>query len=260
MSTISETRVPGLSDAGAITVVIVDDHLLVADSLAATLDATDDVSVVAVAGTGADGLAQVRRHQPDVLLLDYRLPDGSGLKTLPSLKQSQVPGTRLVIKSRSRGHRRSSASRPRRRLRGGFVPKGGVAAALLAAVRKAANGETIISPADLRRLMPWLMNRQARLGDDLTAREREVLGLLVDGLNTGSLARRLVISPATARNRHPSGHRALFPAGSKRCRSQYARVSWPRHDRRRAHLRYSLLFAATARSAGEQAGRGPPAG
>src|SRR5664279_1389575 len=68
-----------------ITVVIVDDHLLVADSIAAALNATSDITVLDIAGTCADGVAAVELHQPDILLLDQRLPNGLGTAILPRM-------------------------------------------------------------------------------------------------------------------------------------------------------------------------------
>ena len=69
----------------AITVVIVDDHLLVADSIAAALGATADIVVLDIADSCESGLAAVARHRPDVLLLDQRLPDGLGTSILPAM-------------------------------------------------------------------------------------------------------------------------------------------------------------------------------
>ena len=76
MSTVTSAGPRGLDYAGPITVVIVDDHLMVAESVAAILDSAPDITVLAVVGTCADGMTEIRRHQPDVLLLDQRLPDG----------------------------------------------------------------------------------------------------------------------------------------------------------------------------------------
>jgi DNA-binding NarL/FixJ family response regulator len=193
----AETRSGDLSMGRPITVVIVDDHLLVADSVAASLDASPDVTVVAIAGTCATGLEEVRRHQPDVLLLDQRLPDGLGTDSLPGMHLAS-PRTRVLLVTGA-----DTDDVLLRAIEGGaagFIAKGQRAAALLDAVRRAAVGETVLSTADLRRLMPQLVHPPTRLGDDLTAREREVLELLLDGCSTVVLARKLAISHATARN------------------------------------------------------------
>lgn len=197
MKALTETNSRDLVTDGPITVVIIDDHLLVADSVAAALDTAADVSVVAVAGTCAGGLDQVRRHQPDVLLLDQRLPDGLGTDALPALLEAS-PRTRVLLVTAA-----DTDDVLLRAVEGGcagFIAKGQRASALLDAVRKASQGETVLSPADLRRLMPRLVPQAARLGDDLTGREREVLALLGEGCSTVLLASRLAISYATARN------------------------------------------------------------
>lgn len=180
-----------------ITVVIVDDHLLVADSVAAALNATDDIAVLDIAGTCASGLALVARHRPDILLLDQRLPDGLGTNVLPEmLARSPLTKVLLVTASDSddvltRAIEAGAAS---------VITKGKRAAYLIQAVRAAAHGEAVITPDDLRRLLPHLGRHGHRAGDDLTVREREVLGMLIDGKSTAALAGELVVAPATARN------------------------------------------------------------
>ena len=76
--------------------MIVDDHLLVADSIAAALNATEDIVVVDIAGNCADGLTVVARHRPDILLLDQRLPDGLGTSVLPKML-AVSPQTKVLL-------------------------------------------------------------------------------------------------------------------------------------------------------------------
>ena len=80
-----------------ITVVIVDDHLLVADSIAAALGATTDIIVLDIADSCESGLAAVARHRPDVLLLDQRLPDGLGTSVLPAIMAVSAHTKALLI-------------------------------------------------------------------------------------------------------------------------------------------------------------------
>lgn len=180
-----------------ITVVIVDDHLLVADSVAAALNATDDITVLDIAGTCASGLALVERLRPDILLLDQRLPDGLGTNILPEmLARSPLTKVLLVTASDSddvltRAIEAGAAS---------VITKGKRAAVLIQAVRAAAHNEAVITPDALRRLLPHMGRHGHHVGDDLTAREREVLGMLIDGKSTAALAGELVVAPATARN------------------------------------------------------------
>jgi DNA-binding NarL/FixJ family response regulator len=197
VSVVTEVGVRSHSRRSLITVVVVDDHLLVAESVAAILDCAHDVAVVAVAGTCTEGFAQVVRHQPDVLLLDQRLPDGLGTDLLPSV-QSSSPRTRVLLLTAS-----DTENVLRRALEGGcagVVAKDRGAAALLEAVRGAADGRTVFTADDLRRLVPRLVFPQSGTAADLTQREHQVLTLLVEGRSTALIAQHLVISFATARN------------------------------------------------------------
>jgi DNA-binding NarL/FixJ family response regulator len=197
MSTVSPASPRGLDYAGPITVVIVDDHLMVAESVAAILDSAPDITVLAVAGTCADGMTEIRRHQPDVLLLDQRLPDGLGTDLLPSVLQAS-DRTRVLLVTAADTHdvlRRALESGC-----AGVIPKDRRASALLDAVRGAAGGETVIRAEDLRQLLPQLAQPRSGRRGDLTQRELDVLSLLVDGRSTAWVAQTLVISASTARN------------------------------------------------------------
>lgn len=188
----------GAGDVRAtITVVIVDDHLLVADSMAAALGASGDITVVDIAGNCAAGIAAVARHQPVVLLLDQRLPDGLGTSVLPQML-SVSPRTKVLLVTAI-----DSDEVLTNAIEGGAVgviTKGKRAANLVTAVRAAANDEPVITPDVLRRLMPRVGQRGRRPDDGLTGREREVLRLLIAGKSTAELAGTLFVAPATARN------------------------------------------------------------
>ena len=180
-----------------ITVVIVDDHLLVADSIAAALNATSDITVLDIAGTCADGVAAVELHQPDILLLDQRLPDGLGTAILPRMLEVS-PSTRVLLVTATDTD--DVLTRAIEAGAVGLISKGKRAAYLVKVVRAAAHDEAVITQDALRRLLPHMGRHGHRLGDDLTVREREVLDLLVAGKGTAQLARTLVVAPATARN------------------------------------------------------------
>jgi DNA-binding NarL/FixJ family response regulator len=206
LSTVNQADTRGIDHRGPITVVIVDDHLMVAESVAAILDAARDVTVVAVAGTCGDGIAEVRRHQPDVLLLDQRLPDGLGTDLLPSVRQASWR-TRVLLVTAA-----DTREVLRRALEGGcsgVIPKDRRASALLDAVRGVAGGETVLSAEDLWHLLPRLVQPRSGGRGDLTRRELDVLSLLVDGRSTAWVAQTLVISASTARNHIQSVIRKL---------------------------------------------------
>lgn len=183
--------------APPITVVIVDDHLMLADSLAETLSANADMTVLAIAGTCATGLQAVIRHRPDVLLLDQRLPDGLGTDSIAGMLDACPRMKVLLITA---GDSDEVLARAVMAGAAGVIPKGKRAIALVNAVRAVAHNEAVITPDAMRRLMPRLVHSAAGPGADLTSREREVLQLLVEGKSTAALAAELVVAPATARN------------------------------------------------------------
>ncbi len=181
-----------------ITVVIVDDHLMVADSLAETLSAHQGITVVAIAATCAAGFDEVERHRPDVVLLDQQLPDGLGTDILAAMLEIHPPLKVLMITGAD------SDEVLLRAITGGaagVIPKGQRAKTLVSAVRAVANDEAVITPNALRRVMPLLAKgSKTRVGAELTTREREVLQLLATGKSTTALAAALFVAPATIRN------------------------------------------------------------
>ena len=169
-----------------ILVVVVDDHEMVAEALLHALTGEPDIEVVGRAGTAAAALAVARQRRPDVVIVDSRLPDATGPELTVRLR-SQLPGTSVVaLGALDDPDERTSA------LDAGasaFVWKGQRVDELVGAIRAASRGLP---------LRPVLAARA--VGDDLTAREREVLGLLAEGLATDEIVERLVLSPHTVRN------------------------------------------------------------
>ncbi len=171
--------------------------MMVAESFARTLSAEVDLTVVAVAASAADGLAAVERLQPDVLLLEQRLPDGLGTDHLAAMVAG-CPQLKVLMVTADRGEElvawavRAGAV--------GVIRKTGRVSTLVDAVRAAARGESVLSRDDLRNLVPRQGSNWTKLGHDLTAREREVLSLLAAGRSTSKVAAALCVAPATARN------------------------------------------------------------
>lgn len=183
--------------SATITVVLIDDHFLLADSVAATLGADERMEVLAIAGTCADGLREVSRLRPDVCLLDQRLPDGLGTDLVSDLHAAS-PTTKVLLMTGN-----TSTDVVRQAMAAGsvgVVSKGERAAALHDAVVRAAAGGTVLSAHDIRRLLPQAAQARRRPGDDLTPRELDILRLLVAGVPTAEIAKQLTISHATARN------------------------------------------------------------
>jgi DNA-binding NarL/FixJ family response regulator len=186
-----------MPENGPIRVVIIDDHAMLAQGLKAVLTTEPDIDVVASAATVDDGHAAVATHRPDVVLMDYQLPDGDGATATERIK-AEHPGTQVVMVTSFDDE--SVLVRAIESGCSGFITKHKAIEEVASAVRAAHAGEALISPSMLARLLPKLRRDFRGVGADLTAREIEVLNLLADGLSNQVIAERLVVSLHTVRN------------------------------------------------------------
>ena len=192
-------------------VLVVDDHQVVAGSLRLAIDAEPDLTCVGTASTLDQARSMIRTTAPDVLLLDHRLPDGDGVAALPDLVAMRG-SMRVVVVTGSAADQvlldavAGGAA--------GFISKTGDLPELISAVRAAALGESVISPALLARLLPRMRRGGPATGSELTEREREVLALMSEGLSNQAIADRLVVSVHTVRN-HVANLSAKLGAHSK---------------------------------------------
>lgn len=183
--------------ATPITVAIVDDHVMVADMLATVIESEADLHFVGVAKTVAEGLELVERTQPQVVLMDYRLPDGDGIKAVRAIR-SRWPETHLVMLSGADRNDLLALSIEAGCV--GLVSKDRPVEEVLAAVRAAARGEVVIKSDDFAGLLHQLTKTPSQATHLLTARELEVLQLLARARSTESIATELFISVNTVRN------------------------------------------------------------
>lgn len=167
-----------------------------AQALRAALDETDDIAVTDAVDQAALAVEAARTAQPDVVLMDYRLPDGDGIAVAREILQA-LPRTHVVMLSATTDD--AVLTEAIQAGCSGYLSKSQALDELVLAVRAADRGETLISPAMLSRLLQRLGDR-TRPGSDLTVREREVLQLLGDGLSNQAIAARLGIRLATVRN------------------------------------------------------------
>lgn len=195
----------------AIRVLIVDDHEVLSASLAMVLDHEDDITTVGLASTLAAARDLVPTVKPDVVLLDHRLPDGDGVAAIHELVELH-PAVEVVVLTASTGDHvlmdavDAGAS--------GFLSKTRGIEDVVAAVRAAAAGESVISPEMLARLLRRVQRGRRQTGTELTDREREVLSLVAEGLSNAAIAERLVVSVHTVRN-HIASLSAKLGAHSK---------------------------------------------
>lgn len=199
MSVSSGGATDGIGAGASIRVLICDDHQILAQGIASLLEGAGGISVVGIVGTVADALARSIETKPDVVLMDYELPDGDGVSAAAAIKAA-IPDTKVVILT-SFGDD-TVLVRALEAGCSGFLTKHKSAREVERAVRLAAEGEALISPDVLVRLLPKLSRSETerKVGSDLTARELEVLELLAEGLSGDAIASRLYLSPNTVRN------------------------------------------------------------
>lgn len=182
---------------GAIRVLVCDDHEIVAEGLASLLSAQPGIEVVGVAGSVAAVVDATRRGSPDVVLMDFGLPDGDGAQATVAVKEVRPEAKVVMLTSFTDEATLVAAIEAGC---SGFITKHKASSELTAAIRLAADGEAVISPDMLVLLLPRLARTSRGVGSDLTARELEVLQLLGDGASKDDIADRLFVSPNTVRN------------------------------------------------------------
>ena len=182
-----------------VAILIVDDHALVRDGLRTLLDAQDGLRVVGDARTAEEALALSRHLQPDVVVLDVQLPDRDGFQICAEIRGFS-PDTRILMCSGMADG--SALVQAARAGADGFVSKEADNAEVVDAVRRVARGAAVLGATTaeamfghLRRQGPGVSKLSA-----LSEREREVLGLLAEGLTNKEIAERLFISEKTVRN------------------------------------------------------------
>jgi len=177
-----------------IRLLVVDDHHVVRSGLAASLGLEDDLTVVAEAGNGDDAVAQYRERQPDVVLMDLRLPGADGIAATGALR-SEWPDARVLMFTTFDSE--EDIYRAMRAGARGYLLKSAPREELLAAIRAVAAGERHLPPALAQRLAGRIST------PDVSEREREVLQLMARGKANKEIAAALGIAEETVK-RHAS--------------------------------------------------------
>jgi DNA-binding NarL/FixJ family response regulator len=179
-----------MTTSSPIRVLCIDDHALVREGVAALINRQADMRVIAEAWSGSDGMEQFRLHEPDVSLVDLRLPDISGIEVISRIL-AEKPDARILVISSSEGdvdiHRALSAGAM------GYVLKGMPRDVLLQAIRRVHRGHKAIPPEVADAVATHLTD------EPLTRREIEVLTIVATGARNKEIAATLGISEDTVK-------------------------------------------------------------
>jgi DNA-binding NarL/FixJ family response regulator len=187
---------------GRITVLLVEDHLILAESFGALLKRDPLIEVVGIASTASEAVTLARRHEPDIVLMDIRLPDGSGVEAAITIRSITKRTAFIFLTAYDSVEALGEAVEAGA---AAFLPKSEASETVVEAIKRVAAGEMLIEPGKIQHALAWHRarrhqerERQAALAA-LTRREMEVLRLLAEGENTPTIAAALHISSLTVK-------------------------------------------------------------
>jgi DNA-binding NarL/FixJ family response regulator len=176
-------------------VLIVEDHQVVADGLSALINDQEDMTVVGTAGSVSDSILRTTELMPDVVLMDFRLGDGTGADAGTAIRQVR-PEIKLVFLTREDSDAARFAA-----LEAGasaFIHKSRAASEVVDAIRVVAGGGSLFTPRTISALLNKRREAETQL-ERLTPREKEVLRMMAEGAASRDIASRLGISYTTVR-------------------------------------------------------------
>jgi DNA-binding NarL/FixJ family response regulator len=190
----------GASDA-PIRILIADDHEVVRIGLASLLDGQPGLQVVAQAESGEEAVRLARRHRPDVVVMDIRMPNGSGIDACRTITAEMEGMPVIMLTSHADSEALFDAIDAGA---SGYVLKRIGTTALIDAVRTVAGGGSLLDPTMTRRVLDRLRNasrvEEAGAFSELTDQERRVLAIIADGSSNREIAERMGLAEKTVRN------------------------------------------------------------
>jgi DNA-binding NarL/FixJ family response regulator len=188
--------------ATVLRLLVVDDHEVVRQGLVALLDRREGFQVVAEAGTVAEAIDQARRHQPEIVIMDVRLPDGSGIEACREIR-AEFPATRVVMLTSYPDEEAvlsaivAGAS--------GYLLKQIRARDLVAALEAVGRGESLLDPAVTEKVLDRIRriatgSQEADELSQLTGQERKILLLVAEGMTNKEIAAEIFLSDKTVKN------------------------------------------------------------
>ncbi len=182
-------------------VLIADDHPLFRDGLRVLLESVPEIEVVGEAATGEQAIALAQAAQPDVVLMDIRMPGINGIEATRRIAVAN-PGVKVLMLTMLEDD--DSVFAAVRAGASGYLLKGARQAEILRAVTAVANGEAIFGPGIAQRMVSYFgrirSTSPAHLFPELTDREYEILQLIAQRYTNAEIADKLVLSPKTVRN------------------------------------------------------------
>ena len=182
-----------MPESEIIRVMLVDDHAVVRSGLSAFMLVYDDLELVAEARNGREAVMLVESAKPDVVLMDLVMPEMDGAQATRAIRQ-RCPAVQVVALTSFKDDDLVQAALEAGAI--GYLLKNISADELAAAIRKAHQGRATLAP-EAAQVLVQATRASHKLGHDLTAREREVLALLAQGLSNRQIASELIVSHST---------------------------------------------------------------